>query len=154
MFDRFFSLKFDGRPQVAPTGRVLKYNAILTVNYYKTSTIRRREQAPALPIIINAKHCKSSTAGCISSISSTLCVAFFSPSVKRRAFDSSLVRGSPCLQMRLGQPQGLYLRYAITFNSVLTAFYIFLHGLFLLDNKYCILYNLYNYYNGEKLEIF
>ena len=77
----------------------MKYNLIVAVNLQYSF---RREQAPALPMIINAKHCISSPAGCISSslacISSTLCVVFFSPSVIfQKKNDSSLVRGSLCL---------------------------------------------------------
>ena len=42
------SAEFDGRPQVAPTGCTLKNNVVSAINCNKSTTIKRREQAPAL----------------------------------------------------------------------------------------------------------
>ena len=46
-----------------------------------------------------------------------------SPSVKRRAFDSTLVRGCLCLQMRSGAPQGLShdTQYCIIYKIIIMA---------------------------------
>ena len=74
--------EIDRRPQVAHTGRALKYNAILTVSYDKTSTIRRREQAPRPTWCNSTGFCGFRTAAKVGSTAvphSTYCFSFPDP---------------------------------------------------------------------------